>query len=208
MGLSKNDYNTLLGKWLGSSDGKKYLQDNGVVPYTEEQMIAIAEELYTAIIAAYKAQVQTNGADYFDMSTIHVGKPQSAAKGKIRLRIIFDKKGLSRRSLHVVDDDGTGPYATRIYYNKRKTMFDDWSFTGPGVYDILGLFTQGYTAKPVYGNWWDNEVDSGEAPFGRNRMRSMTRRQGDDFIKRTIDAFKRKYPSIEVEYPRLWGGTK
>ena len=211
MGISANDFNAMLGKYLASAEGKKFLQENvNINPYTEEEMRRIAEELYTAIVEAYKAQVKTEGADYFDMSTISVGKATPAAKGKTRLRIIFNKKGLSRRSLHRRDDDGagSGPYSERIYYNRKKTQYDDWSFTGKGVYDIFGLFTQGYSTKPVYGEWWDNQSDAGETSYPGFTGRSLPKRQGSDFIKQTIDAFKRKYPSIEVEYPRLWGGTK
>lgn len=217
MGISANDFNAMLGKYLASADGKKFLQENvNINPYTEEEMRRIAEELYTAIVEAYKAEVATRGADYFDMSTIHVGKPHPARKGKTRLRVIFDSRGLRRRSLHVAHENEVErraryePMIGRYYrVESKKTDYGaDAYFTGKGVYDIFGLFTQGYTnAKPVYGYWWDNKTDAGESSFG-GYMRSKTNRQGSDFIKQTIEAFKRKYPSIEVEYPRLWGGTK
>lgn len=211
MSISAKQYNDMIAKWLGTSEGKKYLADSADInPYTEEEMRAIASELYTAIVEAYKAEVKTPGADYFDMSTIRVGKSTKGSKGKTRLRVTFDAKGLSRRSLHRrnYSDDPDYPYSERIYYNKRKTQYDDWQFTGRGVYDIFGLFTQGYATKQVYGEWWDNESDRGEAPYPRFKGASLSVRQGSDFIARTIEEFKRKYPSIEVEYPRLWGGTK
>lgn len=221
MGISANDFNAMLGKYLASAEGKKYLQENvNVNPYTEEEMRKIAEELYTAIVEAYKKEVQTRGADYFDMSTIHIGKPSPAKHGKTRLRVIFDSRGLRRRSLHATSDNdvekrlrytphvGGGNYYVSDSRDRDNKVGANVYFTGKGVYDILGLFTQGYiNAKPVYGYWWDNESDEGEASFG-GYMRSATRRLGSDFIKQTIEAFKKKYPSIEVEYPRLWGGTK
>lgn len=211
MAISAKQINDMLLQWMGSAEGKKYLSENtDINPYTDAEMQAIATELYEAIIEAYKAEVKTPGADYFDISTVKVGRPTKGSKGKTRLRIIFDEKGLRRRSLHrkQYSDDPDYPYSERIYYNKRKTSYDDWQFTGKGVYDIFGLFTQGYSTKQVYGNWWDNESDKGEADYPGFSGRSLPVREGSDFITRTIEAFKLKYPSIEVEYPRLWGGTK
>lgn len=205
------DYNHIVRDWLLSPDGTKFAEQyGGFNPYSEEEMIAIATELYMAIVKAYKAEIQTEGADWFDLDTIRVGKPTKAKNGKIRVRIIFSEKGLARRSLHRsrYSGDPDYPYKSRIYYNRRKTQYDDWQFTGKGVYDIFGLFTQGYDTKPVYGEWWDNESNTGEAGFNDFKGRSLPKRGGSDFITKTINRFRKKYPQVEVEYPKLWGGTK
>ena len=214
MSISAAQYNGIVKDWLKTSEGKAHVEEyGGFNPYSEEDMRAMAEELYTAIVNAYKAEVKTRGADYFDMSTIRVGKPTKAAKGKTRLRITFNSKGLSRRSLHVrnerdVDQWSREGVRTSNYYRYDLKNWGDTYFTGSGVYDIFGLFTQGYATKAVYGEWWDNESDNGEAAYPGFKGRSLPVRVGSDFITRTVNEFKRKYPSVEVEYPRLWGGTK
>lgn len=205
MSLSASQYNDILEQWMKTPDGRKYIEKQaGLSSYSEEEMRQLALELQKMVVAAYKAEVKTSGADYFDESMIRIGKPVRAAKGRTRLRVIFDSKGLSRRSLYIGDKGSRYHYETVL----SKGYADDY-FTGKGVYDIFGLFTQGYSTKPVYGSWWDNQTDNGEASFGKSsHMRSLPKRQGSDFITRTIREFTAKYPSVEVEYPRIWGGTK
>ncbi len=205
MAITASQYNDILRQWMETSEGKRCIEkQTGRSPYSEEDMKRIASELQQLIVAAYKNEVRTSGAGYFDETTIRIGKPTKAAKGKTRLRIIFNAKGLRRRSLYVGDRGHQYHYETNLSQG-----YDEDYFTGKGVYDIFGLFTQGYHTKPVYGSWWDNETDSGEAPFGKSsHIRSLPNRQGSDFIARTIHEFTAKYPSIEVEYPKLWGGTK
>ena len=59
--------------------------------------------------------------------------------------------------------------------------------------------------KTVYGYWWDNRNDNEGALSSTINRRQ---REGDDFVTRAVNAFKAKYPGVEVEYPKLWGGTK
>lgn len=211
MSPSANEYNSMVRAWLQSADGAKFAEEyGGFNSYGEEEMRDIATELYMAIVDAYKAEVRTEGADWFDLNTICVGKPTKASKGKVRLRITFSEKGLARKSLHrrQYTTDPSYPYTSRTYYDRHKTHYDDWQFTGSGVYDIFGLFTQGYDTKPVYGEWWDNQGNAGEVRYPGFTGRSLSKRSGSDFITRTIKQFCRKYPQVEVEYPKLWGGTK
>ena len=208
MSMTDRDFNNLLKDYITKTpEGKNLVaQHGGFNPYTDAEMKMIAEELYTDIIRAYKAQVKTPGADYYDMKTIKVGKPRELISGKTKLTITFYEKGLARRSLHAKDENKASSASTSHMYNIKN--WGDTYFTGKGVYDILGLFTQGYATKQVYGEWWDNESDNGEAAYPGFNRASLSVRVGNDFIKQTVDNFKRKYPSIEVEYPRLWGGTK
>lgn len=208
MSMTERDFNDLLKDYFTKTpEGKHFIdQHGGFSPYTDEEMKMIAEELYTDIINAYKAQVKTPGADYYNMKTIKVGNPRELKSGKTKLTITFYEKGLARRSLHARDEQKAASTATNHVYDVKN--WGDTYFTGKGVYDILGLFTQGYATKQVFGEWWDNESDNGEAAYPGFKGASLPVRTGNDFIKQTIERFKRKYPSIEVEYPRLWGGTK
>ena len=216
MSISAAQYTKMLQSYMASPEGRKRIEEHlekqtgeKISPfYTEDQMRAIAAELRDMVIAAYKREVRTKGADYFNVSEVHVGKPikPRAKDGKIRLKVTFSSRALSRRSLHSIRPAGAASHQRKYVYSP-KNWGDDY-FTGKGVYDIFGLFTQGYDAKPVYGEWWDNEADAGEVNYFGFKGRSLTHREGSDFITKTIQEFKTKYPSIEVEYPRLWGGTK
>lgn len=216
MPITESQYTRMLKAYIASSEGKKRIEEHiarqtgrpADLFYTVEQMRSIAAELRDMIIAAYKKEVSTKGADYFDVSEVHVGTPLKprTKDGKVRLRVIFSDKALSRRSLHSRTPAKAGNHKAQYVYSPKNWGGD--YFTGRGVYDIFGLFTQGYDAKPVYGEWWDNETDSGEANYKGFRGRSLSHRMGSDFIAKTIREFQVKYPSIEVEYPRLWGGTK
>ncbi len=216
MSITASQYTKMLQKYIASPEGRKRIEEHFEKQtaqkvssfYSEEEMRAIAAELRDMVIAAYQREVRTKGADYFDVSGVHVGKPMKprAKDGKVRLKVTFSSRALSRRSLHSRQPVAAGSHKTKYVYAP-KNWGDDY-FTGKGVYDIFGLFTQGYDAKPVYGEWWDNESDAGEANYRGFKGRSLTHREGSDFITRTIREFNMKYPSIEVEYPRLWGGTK
>ncbi len=216
MPITEAQYTKMLKSYIASHEGRKRIDEHiakqtgrpADVFYTEEQMRSIATELRDMVIAAYKKEVRTKGADYFDVSEVHIGTPLKprTKDGKVRLRVIFSSKALSRRSLHSRTPSKAENHERQYVYSP-KNWGNDY-FTGRGVYDIFGLFTQGYDAKPVYGEWWDNETDAGEANYKGFRGRSLPHRAGSDFITKTIRKFNAKYPSIEVEYPRLWGGTK
>lgn len=206
--LTASGINKLLIDYMKSDAGKKEIEKQTketLVDMPDAKMQSIAKELSDMIIDAYLEEVKHSGK-YFDRDTIRIGKPHVAAEGKTRVRITFDKKGLFRQSL-VVGGDG-GPF----YKNRGTTQYTfrscdgfDYYATGKGVYDIIGLFTQGYEpTKPVYGYWWDNENNNETTNWVHNKRS----REGSNFVTRAVNAFKTKYPYIDVKYPALWGGTK
>ncbi len=211
MSIRARDFDNILSKWLQTPEGKQVVYEKAnVSPYTESQMRAMAQELADMIVDAYLSVVRHEDK-YFDRSTIRVGIPRTGKNGSTRLRVTFDKKGLSRRSyaasLKDVDrlDASLGRPLTNYRYRTDANGLE-YYFTGKGVYDIIGLLTQGYgPVKTVYGYWWDNKYDN-----EWNMYSSINKRQrsGDDFVSRAVNAFKQKYPGVEVEYPKLWGGTK
>lgn len=211
MAIRARDFDNILSKWLKTPEGKQTVFEKAnVSPYTETQMRDMAQELADMIVDAYLATVQ-HDKKYFDRSTIRVGVPREGKNGSTRLKVTFDRRGLSRRSLAAsindpdsLDDRLGRPLTSYRYTTEANGM--DYYFTGKGVYDIIGLLTQGYgPVKPVFGYWWDNRNDNeGDTRQIANRRQ----RAGDDFVTRAVNAFKAKYPGVEVEYPRLWGGTK
>ena len=211
MAIRARDFDNILSKWLQTREGKEAVyQAANVSPYTDAQMRAMAQELSDMIVDAYLSVVRHSGK-YFDRSTIHVGIPRQGRNGSTRLRVTFDAKGLARRSYaaSLQDVDGLdarlgGPLTPYRYRTEANGI--EYYFTGKGVYDIIGLLTQGYgPVKTVYGYWWDNRNDNEGALSSTINRRQ---REGDDFVTRAVNAFKAKYPGVEVEYPKLWGGTK
>ena len=211
MAIRARDFENILSKWLQTPEGKQAVYEKAnVSPYTEEQMRSMAQELADMIVDAYLSVVR-HSDKYFDRSTIRVGIPRSGKNGSTRLRVTFDRRGLSRRSYAASLEDVSnldarlgGPLTPYRYRTSANGL--DYYFTGKGVYDIIGLLTQGYgPVKTVYGYWWDNKNDNeGDLRSSINKRQ----RAGDDFVSRAVAAFKQKYPGVEVEYPRLWGGTK
>lgn len=214
-GISADILQKVADDWCKSKEGQGYLNEQGyLVGYTTAQAKAIAEELRDAVVNAYLAQVK-DPEKYFDMSTITVGELKETRKGsgKYKIRITFNGAGLIRQSfMHPRFSGGHDLlYHNKLRYKGRsasetRNLSSDYSgtFTGSGVYDIIGLFVNGYAAsKRVYGYWWDNRG-------GEQRtwiIPSKQRRQGVSFVKNTIDSFKRKYPNIDVRYPKEWGGN-
>lgn len=214
MAIRARDFDNILSKWLQTREGKQAVFEKAnVPPYTEAQMKAMAQELADMIVDAYLSVVR-HSDKYFDRSTIRVGKARDGKNGTTRLRVTFDKRGLSRRSYAASLDDPDdldaryGGPVTRYRYQTSANGFP-YYFTGKGVYDIIGLLTQGYghdgPVKTVYGYWWDNKNDNELATESTINRRQ---RAGDDFVTRAVNAFKQKYPGVDVEYPKLWGGTK
>lgn len=223
--------NGLLSEYIRGPEGRKsvsravkanYLSPN----FNKREYAAIAEELKNAIIDAYLAQVKTPGMDYFDRDAVQViyktAETTKRKDGKTVFEIVFSGNALYRPSLiwDTAVEGERGRYVGGGFYAKEKDGYatrsgaeahgsgEFWQlfhYTGPGVYDIIGLFTNGWgdeTTPYVYGYWADPETgDEGR------RVRNLNHRKGSPFVKQVIRRFRLKYPFIEIEYPALWGGT-
>ena len=199
-----DDINNDLKRFMSTSSGKKILEDNNINSgfiVSDEKILSVVNELkntiYSAILSAMKNP-------HFEIGSIKVGNISRHKNGTIGISITFYEWGLKRQSL----------------------MGDGGEYTGSGVYDIVGLFTQGYTASRfAYGNWVESaskesrrgtHYASGE-DFGEkaSHVRShavgtMPGLVGAPFISDAIDEFSAKYAwlDVKVTYPKLWGGTK
>jgi len=181
--LSDSDINSIIKNYVNSLDGQSSLEKNGLTlsGYSELEMTALAEELLNDIINAYFGILKET-KKYFNVDAVKIGNARKLKNGW-KLIISFPDKILSRKSLNRVDGKG--------FINEA------------GVYDIFGLFTQGYTArKPVYGYWWDNEANDGERETGL--VKSLTHRAANPFIINAVNEFRNRHPGIEVTLPSGW----
>lgn len=207
MSLSANDINAILKQYMESPAGQKHIskvvQKNLL---TDAQMKAAAQDLRNRIIKAYLAEIRNGQAKYFDMSTIDIKVMPARKNGKVPIQIVFKGEGLWRDSLLVTKQ---GDAEGNAYLNRYGHSYEGSNayYTGRGVYDIIGLFTQGYDTVPVYGNWVDPKTKR-EASWARGNIKSLSHREGSDFVRKAVEQFMKDYPYIEVTYPDLWGGTR
>lgn len=230
---SAKDYNELLAEFIRGPEGRKVISRATKTNYlstmfNKREYMAVAEELKHTVINAYLAQVKTpdSKAAYFNRDAVVVMyKPDKKAEklGKVVFEIVFNGDALYRPSLywdtgkegergryrggHLKSSNDAG-YSTRSGASAHGSgsHWQDGHFTGSGVYDIIGLFTNGWgddTTPTVYGTWLDPETEE----EWRNHTKSRNRKSGNPFIKHAIRQFKLRHPYVEVEFPALWGGT-
>lgn len=75
----------------------------------------------------------------------------------------------------------------------------DGKSTGSDVYDIIGLFTQGWSyskEKRPFGYWVGKE--------GLGIIGARSSQKGNPIISKTIENFKSKYPNVVINYPNRW----
>lgn len=151
------------------------------------EMIQIAARLKEYILFALNDSVITFSDDLeLFARCIKVIGPEPRSDGTYVVRIVFDDKTLERPSL-------VGMSGTPV---------------GDGVYDIIGLLTQGYSASDyVYGDW--TTYTGIDTDRGNGRIRSKKSRPANSFMSDAISAFEKEYAQYNflVLYPSLWGGT-
>ena len=197
--LTVSDIDRIIKEYCISPAGQRALKEQGVEDlqlYNETEMVQLANELRDDIINAYLGVVKSPDK-YFDIKTTRISEPRVMSNKVWKVNISFSGKGLSRRSLAVMYDTNGKAYNTDV-------AGGSIGFTGKGVYDIFGLFTQGYSTKRVFGEWWDNQSDLGTLGIF---IGSMAVRHANSFISDTIHRFEAQHPYVEVNYPKLWGGN-
>lgn len=171
-----------LNEFVNSDKDKKFLREKGVYAgVTKDEAKIVANELKQMLIQS-TAGICKSCAFLLDDYDIKVTPIRVLSDGRYKITLTVDKEALRRDSL-----------LTR-YGGKP---------IGSGVYDIIGLFTQGYTAnKFVYGYW-----DSKSAYVrSHSLLNGSAGLQSHDFIDKAIEGFKLKYPhyQMEISYPALW----
>lgn len=147
---------------------------------SNEQMISVAKELWEDIAQAYANTVPSSTGSDFTLSDIFISMPTDTVDG-VLVRIEVSEDALHRYSL-LRNPDTPGEY------------------TGSGVYDILGLLTQGYHTKTVVGCWANRQGVAKNAGY----ILSLKDRDPNPFIKDAANAFAARHVGVEVKLPELW----
>ena len=147
---------------------------------SNEQMINLAKELWEDIAQAYADTVPSSTGSDFTLSDISISTPTDTADG-VLVRIEVNEDALHRYSL------------------LRNPDVQD-EYTGSGVYDILGLLTQGYHTKTVVGCWANRQGVAKNTGY----ILSLKDRDPNPFVKDAVDAFTAKHAGVGVKLPALW----
>lgn len=187
MNATDSQLKALVMKYLSSPAGKEYMKQEKIAlrGYSKEELKAAAQELKESLIDAFLAeQTQPESEREFARGLVRVNIRGSDTTG-YKASITFYEDALSRESLLGIDGQ---------------------THTGDGVYDIFGLFTQGYHASKRVIGWWVTYDERGSFSGDKydRPIPSLQTRYPSNFISDTIRAFERKYPGIYVKYPDLW----
>lgn len=203
--LTEQGINNILNKIVNSSEGKKLIDNikrksfngggngsghsgnggnggsgiDGGFPSKVELMF-IANDLKNMLYN----EIVLSGITSFSIGDINVESPLETADGCYSIKLNFSDEALKRKSLWNGDSTHGG-------------------YTGNGLYDIIGLFVNGYvTDRSAYGFWVGHE--------NNGRIKTPTYREPNDFISRAISMFEHKYAGkqVKVFYPSQWGGNR
>lgn len=187
--ITENYLNSLLKKYISTPQGKTSIKQaqkdafNGKSPskglLSKTEMIAIANELREILFKRIITVIPS-----FDVNGIIITPPFEFSSEFYKVYINFTEDSLKRESLW----NGTGR-------------------TGDGVYDIIGLYTKGYTTSDYVYGWWDGH----DTPF-MVRSHSLNGQPGleaNDFIAQAIREFNQKYAikGAHAKFTSNWGGT-
>ena len=224
MELTARDIMQMLREYSRTPEGKKQIEahgygsgDNTDTAWLRE----LAEELRNDINNAFK-RVTTSHAQL--TSNLNDIKISTRVKGKngVIFTLTFPPYVLGRLSLEVernINGRIEYAYTGSNYYHKHAAEFSGLD-DRYGVYDIIGLFTNGYNIESAVlpkGHWVyaDSEGNfMGEALISSSNTKVQARRsrEPNDFVKITINNFiqrhRNEFPNLQVEYPVEWGGTK
>lgn len=203
---SEKDIMDEVRKFVHSKNGQKLLAENNVSVggFSQSEIIDIANELRQMIIDGYYEAITEDRKDASpSIEEFFVGNPIKRANGSWQINLSISESHLYRPSLH--------KEGSRVEY------------TGEGINDIIALITSGYkTRGRVYGYWVDWSYTRGyQRKAGLRRVHrgedmgeksvlisNKVRREPNPFVKRVIERFNDKYPTILVKFPIEWGGEE
>lgn len=192
MAYTANDYQKLVESYASTLKGKEEINtqiqkkqiSNKLTGYSAIEMKRIAENLKNEIIREFSSLVygDPHPEIAFSGNNVVVNNPEPyvllKGDGNVfnRIVITFKDEALHRNSL--------------------------WREGYPdGVYDIIGLFTNGYRASAhVTGEWLASDDDTVVEYW----VASLKKREGNDFVKRVADKYEAMYPGLKVELPKEW----
>lgn len=171
--------------FIKTTEGKEVLRKHGVYSgVSKDEVKAIANDLKNMLVQ-YSTGVCKSCNSLLDSDSIRVNRPTEQKDGRYKITLTINKDDLKRDSL-----------LNKAPWNGGKPI-------GTGVYDIVGLYTQGYTAKKYAYGWWDSE-----STFIRTHslINGVPGLKPHDFIDRAINDFRTKYANykMDITYPSLW----
>lgn len=191
MGYTAKDYQRLIEKYIDSSEGRKFLMSKKIPTpsYVYARGEQIARDLKKDLIEGFLAIVNEPGATFNENAVSIIPRYEKTyGTNSYTIRILFTDEALQR------------PRLTRLR--------EDQEPSGKiGVYDIFGLFTNGYVASNyAYGFW--NEIDSTQALAEKSGpIRSRRVLMGNDFINHIMHSYQITYPDVIFQWPKEWGGN-
>lgn len=169
-----------LNEFVNSDSGKKFLREKGI---------------YNGVTAKEAHRMATDLNKMLIVASMKVTKSKDSLFPVGILTSISESQSRNQNAYYVTINYDAGSFYRPSLLNKK-----GGSFIGVGAYDIVGLFTKGYSPHRIYG-WWEykNTLVSGKVGL-----------KGKDFVDKAIDKFKKKYEkkyknlNITVSYPTLW----
>ena len=161
---------------------KNALQKRGLTltGYSVAEMQDIANELRNELCGAISRVIPS-----FNTGAVKVLSPIKDITDSYTIKIHFPDEILERKSLW------TG--------SKQNSRNKYGGYTGSGIYDLIGLYSTGYTAHTqVYGYWVGHANDS--------YWGSRTHLEANPFISNVINSFIAEHPEVKIDYPQEWGG--
>lgn len=187
---TESDFQSMISAWAKDSSNISYLKSQGAFYlYTPEEMQSIAENLKNDIINGFLSVVREPGARFRGESSVSVDIISDH-----EVSISFPSEALRRESMIAI---GGSEGVWQGINGKRNRAGE--GRTGKGVYDIIGLFSNGYsTGNQVIGEWYaSNGTDY--------RMRSLTSRSGSAFVPDIVASYESRYKGLTITYPKNWG---
>lgn len=188
MAYNAMDYQRMVEEYVNSPQGRKFLKEQqGLnIGYTSEQMRIIGECLQRDIIQAFLALVKDPKAPAaFDSNSLEVHVNPPTTKGMARVTVLFRHDVLKRPSLYRIGEE---------------ERF--------GVYDIIGLFTQGYFAMSYAYGIWGHYINGAIQDDSTRSIRSRAELAPNSFVNQIMHKYQRRYPDVVFEWPKEWGGNK
>ena len=169
-----------LNEFLKTDAGQKIVGKQGS-GFTKEEAKQAAEILKQMIIQSTVGLCKSSKG-LLDSDAIKIGPTRKLKNGRYKINLTVNQEYLTRDSLL------TAPHGDPI---------------GTGVYDIIGLYTQGYQRKDYVFGWWESK---NKYTRSHSLVNGVPGLKANNFIDKVIADFKARYvnANIEVTYPTRW----
>ena len=200
--LKAEDINKMLKQYIKRPEVQTALQQQGANIIPKSLLLEAANDLADSLYQASKSVVKIGGPLFPWPNgggwTIRIVNKADRSVAKLKI----DPDFLQRDSFATTESSSSYYVSNGMIRSTPTTKVT--GRTGSGVYDIVGLFTQGYTPQSgkFAGGFWENAgvYSLSHSLGGRRSIEHKT------FVDNVIDSFKSRYAHIvvDVTYPTLW----